>query len=371
MNLKEQKIESLTSEKYNKQVYESITKETIKDTISESKVKPKLESKNVLEQNILEQKSNLTQSTTQNITQNVNQGNLTIDSKKLNLKINKIKLNFYTNFLSYFVYNSKVIILGENKLFLFDLNDFNNNDLNLKEIKINYLSLRFKGVSFIDNKLFIFGNSGQIVIVSDLSNLINSLELNDKNSILIKIGYSDINNIIRFNLDNYLVIVNGKIYLLDSNFKILQEKSISIINGINYDNNLIFGNTSGEIIFLNSNFDIDKKISTNSFYSIKNFRIVNDKLFALSNGFIGYIENNSFNKISLPKSFIEANDINYINNFYFIVANSGSIFYSYNLVDILDFNSGIYENINSILKVNEKFMIFLCNSSILLSAEIL
>ncbi len=294
-----------------------------------------------------------------------------IDNRKLNLKIDKIKLNFYTNFLSYFIYNSKIIIIGENKLFLFDLNDFNKDNLNLKEIKISYFSLRFRGVSFIDNKLFIFGNSGQIVVISDLSNLINSLQLNDKNSILFKIGYSDINNIIKFIDNNYLIVTNGKVYVVDSNLKVLQEKSISIVNGINYNNNLIFSNSSGEIIYLNPNLDIDKKISTNSFYAIKNFRIVNNKLFTLSNGFIGYIENNDFKKVSLPKSFIEANDIIYIGSFYFIVGSSGSLFYSYNLIDILDFNSGIYENINSILKINERFMLLLCNSSTLLTAEIL
>jgi Zn-finger nucleic acid-binding protein len=290
---------------------------------------------------------------------------------KLNLKINKVKFNFYSNLISYFIYNSYILVLGENKLFLFNLNDINQNDLSLKEIKINYLSSRFKGFSFIDNKLFIFGNSGQIVYISNLDNLINSLELNEKNSVIFKIGYSDINNIFKFDNEKYLVIVNSKIYLIDKDFKILQEKTINVINGVNYKGNLIFSNSSGEILYLNSNFDIDKKISTQSFYTVKNFKEVNNKLFALSTGFIGYIQDSNFQKINLPKSFIEVNDINYLNGYYFIVGSSGNLFYTNNLINIVDFNSGIYENINSILKISDNLILALCNSAVLLKIEII
>ncbi|MGC8815111.1 MAG: hypothetical protein ACP5O4_02785, partial [bacterium] len=290
---------------------------------------------------------------------------------KLNLKINKVKFNFYSNLISYFIYNSYILVLGENKLFLFNLNDINQNDLSLKEIKINYLSSRFKGFSFIDNKLFIFGNSGQIVYISNLDNLINSLELNEKNSVIFKIGYSDINNIFKFDNEKYLVIVNSKIYLIDKDFKILQEKTINVINGVNYKGNLIFSNSSGEILYLNSNFDIDKKISTQSFYTVKNFKEVNNKLFALSTGFIGYIQDSNFQKINLPKSFIEVNDINYLNGYYFIVGSSGNLFYTNNLINIVDFNSGIYENINSILRISDNLILALCNSAVLLKIEII
>lgn len=373
LSLKEQKIDSLISSNQQQTFKVSEVSEVsqlpqIPQTIQASQT---LQTSQIQQTSQVQQVSQASEASQDSQTSQVKETKTPIDNRKLNLKIDKIKLNFYTNFLSYFIYNSKIIIIGENKLFLFDLNDFNKDNLNLKEIKISYFSLRFRGVSFIDNKLFIFGNSGQIVVISDLSNLINSLQLNDKNSILFKIGYSDINNIIKFIDNNYLIVTNGKVYVVDSNLKVLQEKSISIVNGINYNNNLIFSNSSGEIIYLNPNLDIDKKISTNSFYAIKNFRIVNNKLFTLSNGFIGYIENNDFKKVSLPKSFIEANDIIYIGSFYFIVGSSGSLFYSYNLIDILDFNSGIYENINSILKINERFMLLLCNSSTLLTAEIL
>ena len=373
LSLKEQKIDSLISSNQQQTFKVSEVSEVsqlpqIPQTIQASQTP---QTSQIQQTSQVPQVSQASEASQDSQTSQVKETKTPIDNRKLNLKIDKIKLNFYTNFLSYFIYNSKIIIIGENKLFLFDLNDFNKDNLNLKEIKISYFSLRFRGVSFIDNKLFIFGNSGQIVVISDLSNLINSLQLNDKNSILFKIGYSDINNIIKFIDNNYLIVTNGKVYVVDSNLKVLQEKSISIVNGINYNNNLIFSNSSGEIIYLNPNLDIDKKISTNSFYAIKNFRIVNNKLFTLSNGFIGYIENNDFKKVSLPKSFIEANDIIYIGSFYFIVGSSGSLFYSYNLIDILDFNSGIYENINSILKINERFMLLLCNSSTLLTAEIL
>jgi Zn-finger nucleic acid-binding protein len=294
-----------------------------------------------------------------------------ISQKQINIKINKIKFNFYSNLLNYFTYDSKVILLGENKLFLFDLTALNQENLDFKEIKINYLANRFRGLSFIDNKLFIYGNSGSIFIVYDLNDLINYLSLSEKNTLSFKVGYSDINNVVKFGNDEYLVVVNSKLYLVDKDFKILKEKSFNVINGINYKGNLIFSNSSGEIVFLDSNLEVDKKISTGSFYSIKNFKVVNDKVFALSTGFIGYLENENFKKISLPKSFIEINDINYINDIYFIVGSSGSLFYTNNLSDITDFNAGIYENINSILKVNDNLILSLCNSATLLKIEIM
>jgi len=294
-----------------------------------------------------------------------------ISQKQINIKINKIKFNFYSNLLNYFTYDSKVILLGENKLFLFDLTALNQENLDFKEIKINYLANRFRGLSFIDNKLFIYGNSGSIFMVYDLNNLINSLSLSEKNTLSFKVGYSDINNVVKFDNDEYLVVINSKLYLVDKDFKILKEKSFNVINGINYKGNLIFSNSSGEIVFLNSNLEVDKKISTGSFYSIKNFKVVNDKVFALSTGFIGYLENENFKKISLPKSFIEVNDIDYINDIYFIVGSSGSLFYTNNLSDITDFNTGIYENINSILKVNDSLILSLCNSATLLKIEIM
>ena len=58
-------------------------------------------------------------------------------------------------------------MLGENKLFLFDLTALNQENLDFKEIKINYLVNRFRGLGFIDNKLFIYGNSGSIFMVYD------------------------------------------------------------------------------------------------------------------------------------------------------------------------------------------------------------
>jgi Zn-finger nucleic acid-binding protein len=294
-----------------------------------------------------------------------------ISQKQINIKINKIKFNFYSNLLNYFKYDSKVILLGENKLFLFDLGALNQENFDFKEIKINYLVNRFRGLSFIDNKLFIYGNSGSIFMVYDLNDLINSLSLSEKNTLSFKVGYSDINNVVKFGNDEYLVVVNSKLYLVDKDFKILKEKSFNVINGINYKGNLIFSNSSGEIVFLNSNLEVDKKISTGSFYSIKNFKVFNDKVFALSTGFIGYIEDEIFKKISLPKSFIEVNDIDYINDIYFIVGSSGSLFYTNNLSDITDFNTGIYENINSILKVNDNLILSLCNSATLLKIEIM
>jgi Zn-finger nucleic acid-binding protein len=294
-----------------------------------------------------------------------------ISQKKINITMNKIKFNFYSNLLNYFTYDSKVILLGENKLFLFDLNALNRENLDFKEIKINYLANRLRGLSFIDNKLFIYGNSGSIFMVYDLNDLINSLSLNEKNTLSFKVGYSDINNVVKFGNDEYLAVVNSKLYLVDKDFKILKEKSFNVINGINYKGNLIFSNSSGEIFFLDSNLQVDKKISTGSFYSIKNFKVVNDKVFALSTGFIGYLENENLKKISLPKSFIEVNDIDYINDIYFIVGSSGSLFYTNNLNDIIDFNTGIYENINSILKVNDNLILSLCNSSTLLKIEIM
>jgi Zn-finger nucleic acid-binding protein len=294
-----------------------------------------------------------------------------ISQKQINIKINKIKFNFYSNLLNYFTYDSKLILLGENKLFLFDLTALNQENLDFREIKINYLSNRFRGLSSIDNKLLIYGNSGSIFMVYDLNDLINSLSLSEKNTLSFKVGYNDINNVVKFGNDEYLVVVNSKLYLVDKDFKILKEKSFNVINGINYKGNLIFGNSSGEIVFLNSNLEVDKKIGTGSFYSIKNFKVVNDKVFGLSTGFIGYLENENFKKISLPKSFIEINDINYINDIYFIVGSSGSLFYTNNLSDIKDFNTGIYENINSILKVNDSLILSLCNSATLLKIEIM
>jgi Zn-finger nucleic acid-binding protein len=344
-----------------------------------TKVEQKIENEIINEKKMIEQQQ-IKQEVKQEIKQEQKEFNKNpvyiesiqnISQKQINIKINKIKFNFYSNLLNYFTYDSKVILLGENKLFLFDLTALNQGNLDFKEIKISYLANRFRGLSFIDNKLFIYGNSGSIFMLYDLNDLINSLNLSEKNTLSFKVGYSDINNIVKFDNDEYLVVVNSKLYLVDKDFKILKEKSFNVINGINYKDNLIFSNSSGEIVFLNSNLEVDKKISTGSFYSIKNFKVINDKVFALSTGFIGYIENENFKKISLPKSFIEINDINYINDIYFIVGNSGSLFYTNNLSDITDFNTGIYENINSILKVNDNLILSLCNSATLLKIEIM
>jgi Zn-finger nucleic acid-binding protein len=352
------------------------TEQLIKDL---TKVEQKIENEIINEKKMIEQQQ-IKQEVKQEIKQEQKEFNKNpiytesiqnISQKQINIKINKIKFNFYSNLLNYFTYDSKVILLGENKLFLFDLTALNQENLDFKEIKISYLANRFRGLSFIDNKLFVYGNSGLIFMLYDLNDLINSLNLSEKNTLSFKVGYSDINNIVKFGNNEYLVVVNSKLYLVDKDFKILKEKSFNVINGINYKGNLIFSNSSGEIVFLNSNLEVDKKISTGSFYSIKNFKVINDKVFALSTGFIGYIENENFKKISLPKSFIEINDINYINDIYFIVGNSGSLFYTNNLSDITDFNTGIYENINSILKVNDNLILSLCNSATLLKIEIM
>ena len=344
-----------------------------------TKVEQKIENEIINEKKMIEQQQ-IKQEVKQEIKQEQKEFNKNpiytesiqnISQKQINIKINKIKFNFYSNLLNYFTYDSKVILLGENKLFLFDLTALNQGNLDFKEIKISYLANRFRGLSFIDNKLFIYGNSGSIFMLYDLNDLINSLNLSEKNTLSFKVGYSDINNIVKFGNNEYLVVVNSKLYLVDKDFKILKEKSFNVINGINYKGNLIFSNSSGEIVFLNSNLEVDKKISTGSFYSIKNFKVINDKVFALSTGFIGYLENENFKKISLPKSFIEINDINYINDIYFIVGSSGSLFYTNNLSDITDFNAGIYENINSILKVNDNLILSLCNSATLLKIEIM
>jgi Zn-finger nucleic acid-binding protein len=352
------------------------TEQLIKDL---TKVEQKIENEIINEKKMIEQQQ-IKQEVKQEIKQEQKEFNKNpiytesiqnISQKQINIKINKIKFNFYSNLLNYFTYDSKVILLGENKLFLFDLTALNQENLDFKEIKISYLANRFRGLSFIDNKLFVYGNSGLIFMLYDINDLINSLNLSEKNTLSFKVGYSDINNIVKFGNNEYLVVVNSKLYLVDKDFKILKEKSFNVINGINYKGNLIFSNSSGEIVFLNSNLEVDKKISTGSFYSIKNFKVINDKVFALSTGFIGYIENENFKKISLPKSFIEINDINYINDIYFIVGNSGSLFYTNNLSDITDFNTGIYENINSILKVNDNLILSLCNSATLLKIEIM
>jgi len=376
INLRIEEVQKEQEKPKEEQKTEQLTKDL-------TKVEQKIENKIINERKMIEEqqiKQEVKQEVKQEIKQDQKEFNKNpiytesvknISQKQINIKINKIKFNFYSNLLNYFKYDSKVILLGENKLFLFDLGALNQENFDFKEIKINYLVNRFRGLSFIDNKLFIYGNSGSIFMVYDLNDLINSLSLSEKNTLSFKVGYSDINNVVKFGNDEYLVVINSKLYLVDKDFKILKEKSFNVINGINYKGNLIFSNSSGEIVFLNSNLEVDKKISTGSFYSIKNFKVVNDKVFALSTGFIGYLENEIFKKISLPKSFIEINDINYINDIYFIVGSSGSLFYTNNLSDITDFNTGIYENINSILKVNDSLILSLCNSATLLKIEIM
>ena len=362
----EQKTEQLIKD-FNKveQKIENIENKVINEikTFEEQQVKQQV--KQEVKQEIKEEQKEFNK----NLTYTESIKNIT--QQKISIKVNKIKFNFYSNLLNYFTYDSKIILLGENKLFLFDLSNLNQENLDFKEIKINYLVSRFRGLTFVDNKLFIYGNSGSIFMIYDLNDLINSLNLSERNTLSFKVGYSDINNVVKFDNDKYLVVVNSKLYLVDNDFKILQEKSFNVINGINYKSNLIFSNSSGEIVFLNSSLEVYKKINTGSFYSIKNFKVVNNNLFALSTGFVGYIENENFKKVALPKSFIDINDINYINGIYFIVGASGGLFYTNNLVDIVDFNTGIYENINSVLVINANLILGLCNGATLLKIEVI
>ena len=328
-----------------------------------------LDSSSSLKDATLSTPSSTSSTPTSNVFTSISKSELDKD-KLISLKVNKIKLSFYVNFLNYFTADSNsIIILSDSKLFLLNLNTLTKDKVDLKEIKSSYLSLRFKNISFIDNKIYILGTSGQILQISDLNNLLNNLELNQNNSVLYKVGYGDINNLLKFNSDKYLIITNGKLYLVDSNFKVLQEKSINIVNGINYNGNLIFSNSSGEILYLDNNLEIKNKLSTQSFYAIKSFKVLNNSLFGVSSGFIVIIEGDNIRKISLPKSFIEVNDISYIKGIYFIVGSSGALLYTLNLKDIFDYNTGIYDSINSIIKINDSFILLLCNNATFLSVE--
>ncbi|MCX7758435.1 MAG: zf-TFIIB domain-containing protein [bacterium] len=259
--------------------------------------------------------------------------------------IEKIKLPGFENLYYYLVINGNLYLLSENKIFVFQENSF-------QEIKIKELNFRIKKAKVIDERLFIMGSSGNIM----------ELSLNFEFKNLYRIGYSDILDLVSIN-DKFFALSSNRVYILDSNFKVVQEKSLNT-NFLEVLGDNLLGATNNLILF-DTNLNKIQEYNTNSFQQLKKMKSVDDKIFLLGSGVMFVFDLKNLTKLILPKSYLEVNDIQKIDSNYYISSNSGGFYSTADFNNYQEIKLNTFDNIYTIMSFNSKIYLGCSNSNIL------
>lgn len=268
-----------------------------------------------------------------------------------NFEIQKIRVSGFENLHSYCLINNNFYIFSDSKIFVKKGNTF-------EEIRIREINFRIKKVKVIDNSLFILGSSGSIAKLS--------LSLEYEN--IYKVGYSDIVDLVKLQ-SKFFALSSNRIHILDNDFKLLQEKNINTNFIHEHENMLLAG--SNNLFILDPDLNKIQDYSMGgSFQQIKKIKLINNEVFLLGSGILAKFDFNNITKFNLPKSYLEINDIQKINDIYYIASNSGGFFYSTDLNNFNEIKLGIFDNIYSIAYFEDKIYLLCANSNIILLKEI-
>lgn len=335
----EQRIEQKIEPKMEPKVEPRIERrdESKDESNVESNVEPKVESK--IEQKIeqkVEQKSEY---------QPIQQPSTKVENT---FNIEKIRLPSFENLLFYLTLNDKFIVFSENKIYLLVSNL---PTYSFQEIKIKELNFRIKKVKKIDDKIYLSGSSGSMLIIDQDFNVVN----------FYKIGYSDILDFIIYN-NQIFALSSGRLYTLQEG-KVVEEKSININFLEVFDGKIIGGSSS--ILIFNEKFEKLQEYQTGSYQQIKKVKVLGNDLFILGSGLLAKFDNQKIVKYNLPKSYLEVNDIDFVNGSYYICSNSGGFYKTDNFDNYQEIRLNTFDNIFAIAYYNNKIHL-LCSGSNLL-----
>lgn len=265
-------------------------------------------------------------------------------------KIEKIRLPGFENIFSYFVINDDLFVYSENKIFAYKNNSF-------EEIKIKELNFRIKKIKVIDDTIFVLGSSGNIMLLN--------LSFEYKN--IYKVGYSDILNLLKIK-DKFIAFASNRVYNLNNDFKIIEEKTLNT-NFIELyseeGRNFVVGGTSNLIIF-DENLNKIEEYSIGSFQTIKKTKILENSLFLLGSGLLVRFKDKQLNKFNLPKSYLEVNDIEKIEEFYYIACNSGGLYKTLDFNNYHEIKLDTFDNIYSVILYKNRIILTCANSNIII-----
>ncbi|MCS7243777.1 MAG: zf-TFIIB domain-containing protein [Candidatus Calescibacterium sp.] len=271
---------------------------------------------------------------------------MSVSQSQPQFTIEKIKLSGFENLYYYLFINSNLYLLSENKIFVFQENSF-------QEIKVKELNFRIKKAKVIDERLFIMGSSGNIM----------ELSLNFEFRNLYRVGYSDISDLVNIN-DKFFALSSNRVYVLDSNFKVVHEKSLNT-NFLEALGDNLLGATNNLVLF---DKDLNKiqEYNTNSFQQLKKIKFVDDKIFLLGSGVMFLFDLKNLTKLSLPKSYLEVNDIQKIGEHYYICSNSGGFYSTTDFNNYQEIRLNTFDNIYTIMFLNNKIYLGCSNSNVLI-----
>ncbi|MCS7164670.1 MAG: zf-TFIIB domain-containing protein [Candidatus Calescibacterium sp.] len=310
----------------------------------ESKLEPK-ENQTVKETNIQQPVNQVLQQTkSQEVQQEVQQ--LPQQSKtEKQIKTERIKLPGFENIYNYLILNGNLYLFSENKIFIYK-------DKSFDEIKIKELNFRIKKVKLVNDKVYLLGSSGGII----------ELDTNMEFRNYYRIGYSDINSLL-FTESKILVLSSNRVYFVDNSFKVIQEKSVST-NFLEEFNGKILGGTTSLIVF-DAELNKIKEYSMGSYQQIKKVKVLDNKLFLLSSGVLMIFEADNIAKFNLPKSYLELNDIQKIDDIYYICCNSGGFYSTNDFRNYEEIKLNTFDNIYSIIYYGEKIYLGCSNSNVI------
>ncbi|MEN3015658.1 MAG: zf-TFIIB domain-containing protein [bacterium] len=262
-------------------------------------------------------------------------------------KIEKIKLSGYENLHSYLIINNNLYIFSENKIYKKVQNSF-------EEIKLKEINFRIKRVKVVDGKIYLMGSSGNIAELNDLSQV----------SKIYRIGYSDINDLAKVN-NKFYVLSSGRVFILDNEFKILQEKTLNASFVEVIDDKILMGYSS--LFYVDENLNKVHEYQVGTYKQFKKMKQIisnqyGSEFYVWGSGILSKFTGKEIQMLNLPKSYVEINDVQFMRDEYYVCCNSGGLYATKDFSNYQEIKLNTFDNLYSIFEF-EGMIYVICSGS--------